>query len=508
RKTWLKNTLDIDSKFYAVNLMRYSIEEEWVQEELIKELEKNDWSIPLHESKIITWEEALAIAENEKAIVNYVKARDLFKEMTDSAWEGGDPGVLFIDTINRKHPTWYLGKINATNPCGEEPLLEWENCNLGSINLTKYLVEENGKYKINWVALGNDVKIAIRFLDNVIDANRHPLSQITKANLKTRKIGLGVMGWAHLLAMMKIPYDSVEAIVLAYKLSEWIAYNAYLESIELAKEKGPFPEFKPDLYRPIWRDARKIEDLLSIANIEHGNIESIIKAFDTPEIDWNKLEEEYRKYGLRNATVTSIAPTGTISIIGGTSSSIEPLFALAFMRIVSVGTFIEIDKVFLKELEKLGLDTPNLISKIAETGSIQGMDEISEELKRVFKTAHDIDPIWHMLQQASWQVWVDAGTSKTINLRRDEPPETVYNIYLLAWKLGIKGITVYRDKSKSIQVLEKGIKKENKTVDNHVKEAVGELHETRKSVKKIRIGKKEIVAAEEDYAGGCPTCET
>ncbi|MGC8674968.1 adenosylcobalamin-dependent ribonucleoside-diphosphate reductase [Fervidicoccus sp.] len=508
RKTWLKNTLDIDSKFYAVNLMRYSIEEEWVQEELIKELEKNDWSIPLHESKIITWEEALAIAENEKAIVNYVKARDLFKEMTDSAWEGGDPGVLFIDTINRKHPTWYLGKINATNPCGEEPLLEWENCNLGSINLTKYLVEENGKYKINWVALGNDVKIAIRFLDNVIDANRHPLSQITKANLKTRKIGLGVMGWAHLLAMMKIPYDSIEAIVLAYKLSEWIAYNAYLESIELAKEKGPFPEFKPDLYRPIWRDARKIEDLLSIANIEHGNIESIIKAFDTPEIDWNKLEEEYRKYGLRNATVTSIAPTGTISIIGGTSSSIEPLFALAFMRIVSVGTFIEIDKVFLKELEKLGLDTPNLISKIAETGSIQGMDEISEELKRVFKTAHDIDPIWHMLQQASWQVWVDAGTSKTINLRRDEPPETVYNIYLLAWKLGIKGITVYRDKSKSIQVLEKGIKKENKTVDNHVKEAVGELHETRKSVKKIRIGKKEIVAAEEDYAGGCPTCET
>lgn len=505
RKTWLKNSNELNSKYYTTRLMRFSINEDWVQEEIYRELEKNGWSIPLHESSIITWEEAVAIAENENAITGWIKASELFNEIVNSAWDSGDPGLLFIDTINRKHPTWYLGKINATNPCGEEPLLDWENCNLGSINLTRYVFEKDGKIDIDWEKMAEDVKVAVRFLDNVIDANKHPLPQITEANRLTRKIGLGVMGWAHFLAMLNIPYDSPEAVYLAYKVSEWIAYNAYLESINLAKEKGTFPAFDPNKYRPLWRNTISVDKLFEIAGINPPKNLKI----EVPKIDWSYIEDMYRKYGLRNATVLSIAPTGTISIIGGTSSSIEPLFALAFMRIVSVGTFIEIDKVFLKALDKTTANSKELIEKIAETGSIQGISEIDQNLKEVFKTAHDIDPIWHLLHQAAWQAWVDAGTSKTINLRENEPPETVRRVYLLAWKLGIKGITIYRDKSKKIQVLNKGLSAKSATQqDDIIKKKLEEIREVKQTAKKLRIGKKDMLVAEEDYAGGCPTCET
>jgi len=504
RKTWLRNGSELNSKFYATRLMRFSIEEEWVQEELYRELERNGWSIPIHESSIITWEEALAIAENEGAIAMWENARDLFEEIVRGAWDSGDPGLLFIDTINRRHPVWYLGKINATNPCGEEPLLDWENCNLGSINLTKYVIEKDGKPAVDWEKMAEDVRDAVRFLDNVIDANKHPLPQITEANRLTRKIGLGVMGWAHFLAMLGIPYDSTEAVYLAYKTAEWIAYNAYLESIYLAKEKGVFPAFDPERYRPIWRSRVSLEELLEKAGLEPPESSKI----EAPQPDWKELDDLYKKYGLRNATVMSIAPTGTISIIGGTSSSIEPLFALAFMRIVSVGTFIEIDKVFLKELDKTSASSRELIEKIAETGSIQAIDGIDQRLKEIFKTAHDIDPLWHLLHQAAWQAWVDAGTSKTINLRESEPPETVRYIFTLAWKLGIKGITVYRDKSKKVQVLNKGISAKNPAQqDETIKKKVEEIRETKQTAKKLRIGNKEMLAAEEDYAGGCPTCE-
>ncbi|PNV80153.1 MAG: ribonucleoside-diphosphate reductase, adenosylcobalamin-dependent [Fervidicoccus sp.] len=505
RKTWLRNTVELSSKYYATRLMRFSIEEKWVQEEIYRELEENDWSLPLQNSSIITWEEALAIAENENGITGWIRAKELFDEIVNSAWDSGDPGMLFIDTINRTHPIWYLGKINATNPCGEEPLLDWENCNLGSINLTKYVIEKDDRLIVDWDKLGEDVKTAVRFLDNVIDANKHPLPQITEANRLTRKIGLGVMGWAHFLAMLEIPYDSVEAVFLAYKISEWIAYNAYSESIMLAKEKGSFPAFDPKRYRPIWRNAARIEELLGKAGFKLP--ESL--PVDVPHPDWRLVDELYMKYGIRNATVTSIAPTGTISIIGGTSSSIEPLFALAFMRIVSVGTFIEIDKVFLRALDNTNASSKELIERIAETGSIQGIEGIDRKLKEIFKTAHDIDPIWHLLHQAAWQAWVDAGTSKTINLRESEPPDTVRRVYMLAWKLGIKGITVYRDKSKKIQVLNKGLSvKSAARQDEAIKKKIEEVREVKQTAKKLRIGKKDMVVAEEDYAGGCPTCET
>ena len=492
-----------DSRYYAIVRARHSIEEEWVQEEIIRELEEKGGSVPLDETRILTWEEALAIAEDQDAIVEWVDARELFNMITFGAWDSGDPGVVFIDEMNRRHPAWYLGKINATNPCSEQPLLDWESCNLGSINLEAYVkTGEDGKPTIDWDALARDVKLAIRFLDNVIDKNRHPLPQITEANLRTRKVGLGIMGWAHMLARLRIPYDSPEAIFLGYKVAEWIAYNASIASIELAAEKGTFPAFDRRLYRPLWRTAPSLEELARRAGLEVKEPEIPI-----PAIDWSKVEELYEKHGIRNATILSIAPTGTISIISGTSSGIEPIFALAFLRLVSVGSFIEIDRTFLQDLKREHLDSEWVIRKIAENGSVQDADFIPDWMKEVYKTAYDVSPLYHILHQAVWQAWCDTGVSKTINMKNEERQETVDMVYKLAWKLGIKGTTVYRDKSKSMQVLNKGIKREEKREGNGSTTTKQKTRETRMAPKKLRIGKQELIAVEEDYAGGCPTCE-
>lgn len=504
RKTSLRPDTG-DSRYYAVVRARHSIEEEWVQEEIIRELEENGGSVALDETRILTWEEALAIAEDKGAIVEWADARELFNMITYGAWDSGDPGVVFIDEMNRRHPAWYLGKINATNPCSEQPLLDWESCNLGSINLELYVKEgPEGKPVIDWEQLGEDVRLAIRFLDNVIDMNRHPLPQITEANLRTRKVGLGIMGWAHMLAKLRIPYDSPEAVYLGYKVAEWVAYNAALASIELAAEKGTFPAFDKRLYRPVWRTAPSYEELAKEAGIEVRK-----PPVSIPEIDWGKVEELYEKHGIRNATILSVAPTGTISIISGTSSGIEPIFALAFLRLVSVGSFIEIDRTFLQDLSKIRMDDEWIIRKIAENGSIQDMDFLPQWLKDVYKTAYDVSPLYHILHQAAWQAWCDTGVSKTINMRNEEPQETVEMVYRLAWKLGIKGTTVYRDRSKSVQVLNKGIKKEDKKIkrSSSTQAASEEKRETRLAPKKLRIGKQEMIAVEEDYAGGCPTCE-
>ncbi len=444
---------------YAIVWARYYINEEWVQEIILKELEKRGGSVPLDESLIITWDEALAIAESEDAITDWVSAHELFEEIVSSAWDSGDPGLLFIDTINRRHPTWYLGKINATNPCGEEPLLEWESCNLGSINLEKYVTLKDGKPTIDWDALAKDVKVAVRFLDNVISVAKYPLKQLAQAAQRTRKIGLGVMGWAHTLIKLGIPFDSVDALYLAYYLAEWIAYNAYLASIELAKEKGTFPAWDPELYRPHWWTAMPLEKMLKIAGIKDKPSSNVLRIINSrPKVDWRTVEEGMKKYGLRNAALLSIAPTGTISIIAGTSSGIEPIFALAFIRVVTVGTFIEVNPLFLEKLAEYGLDEPEVLKTIAETGTIAHNPFMPKPLRRVFRTAHDIEPIWHVLHQAVWQQWVDAGVSKTVNMRAEATKEDVRRVYILAWALGCKGITIYRDKSKSRQVIYFGVK--------------------------------------------------
>jgi len=353
----------------------------------------------------------------------------------------------------------YIANGLVNHNCGEEPLLEWESCNLGSINLEKYVTLKDGKPTIDWDTLAKDVKIAVRFLDNVISVAKYPLKQLAQAAQRTRKIGLGVMGWAHTLIKLGIPFDSVDALYLAYYLAEWIAYNAYLASIELAKEKGTFPAWDPELYRPHWWTAMPLEKMLKIAGIKDKPSSNVLRIINSrPKVDWRIVEEGMKKYGLRNAALLSIAPTGTISIIAGTSSGIEPIFALAFIRVVTVGTFIEVNPLFLEKLAEYGLDEPEVLKTIAETGTIAHNPFMPKPLRRVFRTAHDIEPIWHVLHQAVWQQWVDAGVSKTVNMRAEATKEDVRRVYILAWALGCKGITIYRDKSKSRQVIYFGVK--------------------------------------------------
>ncbi|QKQ99360.1 adenosylcobalamin-dependent ribonucleoside-diphosphate reductase [Metallosphaera tengchongensis] len=486
RKTKIPGT---DHEYYMVKARNY-MREEWVQEEILRELEEKG-SVYLDESKLITVDEALAIAEKEGAVVRWVNARTIFQQVVKGAWDSGDPGLLFIDEINRRHPVWYLGKIQATNPCGEEPLLPWESCNLGSLNLEKFVIEKDGKVVIDWEGLRDTIEYAVRFLDNVVDANRYPLPQIEQATKMTRKVGLGVMGLARMLIKLGIPYDSVDAIYVSYLLAKFIYYQAMRTSIELAKEKGSFPAYDPIRYRDVWESAREFDELLSIAGVKGEPSEGVRRLMQEAErLDISILKDMRLRYGLRNATVVSVAPTGTISIIAGTSSSIEPLFALAFIRNVAVGKFMEIDPLFLEYLRKYELDTPEVVKKIAETGEVGDNPFMPKTLKRLFRTAHEVEPIYHVLHQASWQQWNDSGTSKTINLRSEEKEDVVEKVYLLAWKLGIKGITVYRDKSKSQQVIYFGIKKEREE----------------KAKLSMRLEKK-FVEVNENFAGGCKTCE-
>jgi ribonucleoside-diphosphate reductase alpha chain len=353
---------------------------------------------------------------------------------------------------------YYITGGFISHNCAEEPLLDWEPCNLGSLDLAKYIVERDGEAFLDLEGLARDIRVAVRFLDNVIDAAKWPLPQLERGAKLTRKIGLGVMGWAHTLIRLGIRYDSVDAIYLAWHLARFIYYQALKASIELSMEKGAFPAFIPRLYRPAWEFSMSVEEILKIAGISERPSERVTRLVMKMNLDPRSLEEDLLRYGVRNAQILSIAPTGTISIIAGTSSSIEPIFALAFVRSVAVGTFIELDRVFLEYLRKYELDTPEVVEAVAETGSIAHNPFMPRTLRELFRTAHDVSPLYHVLHQASWQQWVDAGTSKTINMVSEASEEDVESVYLLAWRLGIKGITVYRDKSKSRQVIYFGLK--------------------------------------------------
>ena len=371
-----------------------------------------------------------------KETVRRVKARSLFDIIVFNAWRTGDPGLLFIDHINKHNPTPHLGKIEATNPCGEQPLLPHESCNLGSINLSLMVKKTpDGRYEVDWRKLREVVHIATHFLDNVIDANNYPVPAIEEATLRTRKIGLGVMGWAELLFKLRIPYDSEEALRLARRIMEFINYHSKLASIELAKRRGPFPAFKGSVY-------------------EKGRMP--FEADDEEKqysLDWNRIREEVRRYGIRNATTTTIAPTGTISIIAGTSSGIEPVFALSFVRRVLGGArLFETNAVFEEIAKEEGFYSEELMRQIAKTGTLRGA-EVPEWARQVFKTALEIDVEWHVYMQAAFQEFTDNAVSKTINLPYEAAPEDVKRAFLLAYKLKCKGITVYRYGSKGEQVL-------------------------------------------------------
>lgn len=370
--------------------------------------------------------------------VKRLPAKDVFDLIAITAWKTGDPGIIFIDEINRHNPTPKLGKIESTNPCGEMPLLPYESCNLGSINLAKMIAFKDGKAEIDFDKLRKTTRTAVHFLDNVIDANKYPLSQIEEMTKANRKIGLGVMGFAQMLIELEIPYDSKKALNMAEKVMKFISEEARKKSVEMGKERGSFPNFNDSIWKKEGYDA------------------------------------------MRNAAITTIAPTGTISIIGNTTSGIEPLFAVSFFRSVMEGTrLLEVNPAFERIAKERGFYSKELLRKIARTGSIKGMEGIPEDVERVFITALDISPEWHVRMQAAFQKYVDSAVSKTVNLPNDASLEDVKKIFLLAYELKCKGITVYRYGSKKEQVLYIG----------PISEAEGEGY----------------LEAESDFAGGCPT---
>ncbi len=338
-------------------------------------------------------------------ITGRLKATDVFNEIVESAWETGDPGLVFIDRINRDNPTPHLGTIESTNPCGEQPLLPYESCVLGSINLSKVT---KGR-EIDRDLLKDLVYTGVRFLDNAIDVNKYPVPEIEKMHKGNRKIGLGVMGWADLLIQLGIRYSSSKAYELAREVMGFIRNNARAASAELAKQRGIFPNFRGSIY-------------------------------DTPDFS--------SKGGLRNATTTTIAPTGTLSLIADCSSGIEPLFAIAYKRLVLETELYEIHPYFIEIAKQRGFYSPELIERISKKGRLRGFKEIPNDVKRIFLTAHEISLEAHIEVQAAFQEFTDNAVSKTINLKHNAGRDDVAKAFMLAYEKGCKGITVFRYGSK------------------------------------------------------------
>ncbi len=348
-------------------------------------------------------------------VVKRLNATKVFNQIVDMAWSNGEPGIIFLDRLNRDNPTPHIGEIESTNPCGEQPLLPFESCNLGSLNLANMVKDGD----IDWARLEETVKLATRFLDNVIEANKYPLPQIDEMTRANRKIGLGVMGWADMLILLGIPYNSNKAIELGEKVMQFINEQSHAASIELAAERGAFPNFKGSSY-------------------------------DQPGAEQ-----------IRNATCTTIAPTGTISIIANCSSGVEPLFAVSYIRqVLDNNKLIEVHPIFERIAKERGFYSEALMQEIAEKGTVQGIDAIPEDVRRIFVTSHDITPEDHVLMQAAFQRHTDNAVSKTVNFCNSATRDDVATVYRLAYKQGCKGVTIYRDGSRDMQVLSVAKKEE------------------------------------------------
>jgi ribonucleoside-diphosphate reductase alpha chain len=339
-------------------------------------------------------------------------AKEVFDKIVDLAWRTGDPGIVFIDEINRHNPTPQLGRIESTNPCGEQPLLPFESCNLGSINLSKMVIAQHNQMQVDYRKLSQTIRLAVRFLDDVVDANRFPLPQISERTKATRKIGLGLMGFADMLIQLGIPYDSDQALTTAEQVMRFISEEADKASIELAGERGGFPAFEGSIY-------------------------------DVPG------GPQYR-----NASRTTVAPTGSLSIIANCSSGIEPLFALSYVRHVLEGEeLLETNPYFEKVAREKGFYSNELMQRLAEGERLRDMESVPEDVKRGFVTAHDISPEWHVKMQAAFQKFTDSAVSKTVNFPHEATTEDIRKVYMMAYDKHLKGITIYRDRSRESQVL-------------------------------------------------------
>ncbi len=367
-------------------------------------------------SVALTNEFMTAVEDNEeynlynprtKEVTGKLNARDVFNKIVFQAWKNGEPGIVFIDRMNEFNPTPEIGTIESTNPCGEQPLLPYEACNLGSINLSHFIKDE----QIDWKKLEKTVKSAVHFLDNVIDMNNYPIPKIGETTRSNRKIGLGVMGWADMLFQLGIPYNSPEAVILAEKVMQFIEEKSHKASEEIALHRGAFPNFKQSIYK-----------------------------------DGNPI---------RNATTTTIAPTGTIGLIADASGGVEPLFALVYKRAncLDKAEMFIVNPYFKRVAQELGFYSEELMDRIAKEGTIKHIKEIPEKIRRVFVTAHDILPEDHIRMQAAFQKYTDNAVSKTVNFAHSATKEDVSKAYMLSYKLGCKGVTVYRDGSREDQVL-------------------------------------------------------
>ena len=355
------------------------------------------------------------VSPRNKTAVRKLKARKVFDTIVNMAWRNGDPGIVFLDRINQYNPTPHIGRMESTNPCGEQPLLPYESCNLGSVNLATMVTVKDGKPAVDYDKLRHTVREGVHFLDNVIDVNKYPIEKIAENTRANRKIGLGVMGFSDMLLQLGIPYNSEEAVRVGGSVMQFLTEEGRKMSEELAAERSTFPNFKGSIY-------------------------------DRPG-----------RRPVRNATVSTIAPTGTLSIIAGCSSGVEPLFGLTFVRRVLDGAeLVEVNPIFEKVARERGFFSDSLMKEIAEHGGCTGIASVPEDIQRVFVTAHDISPEWHVRMQAAFQQYTDNAVSKTVNFPHSATAKDVEKVYMLAYQLGCKGVTIYRDGSRDEQVLSTG----------------------------------------------------